>query len=143
MKTVLTASLLALMVSAAHLPVNAHHSIAAQFHLDKKNTVVGTITKMEFKNPHSWLYVEGKDASGEVAAWSIEFGSANALYRRGWRREDLPVGAAVTVTGPASGATSCANAAPPTKQTDDSTMNGSANFFSCLYRPGEMNIHAW
>jgi hypothetical protein len=99
MKTVLTASLLALMVSAAHLPVNAHHSIAAQFHLDKKNTVVGTITKMEFKNPHSWLYVEGKDASGEVAAWSIEFGSANALYRRGWRREDLPVGAAVTVTG--------------------------------------------
>ena len=99
MKTRLTATLLALMVSAVSLPVYAHHSIAAQFLIDKTNTVVGTITKMEFKNPHSWLYVEGKDASGQVAQWSIEFGSANALYRRGWRREDLPVGAAVTVSG--------------------------------------------
>ena len=89
----------ALLVSAAYLPVHAHHSIAAQFHLDKTNTVVGTITKMEFKNPHAWLYLEGKDASGEVGQWSIEFGSANALYRRGWRREDLPIGASVTVSG--------------------------------------------
>ncbi len=89
----------ALLVSAAYLPVNAHHSIAAQFHLDKTNTVVGTITRMEFKNPHAWLYLEGKDASGQVAQWSIEFGSANALYRRGWRREDLPIGASVTVSG--------------------------------------------
>ena len=95
----LTVTVLALMVSAAHLPVHAHHSIAAQFHLDKTNTVVGTITKMEFKNPHSWLYVQGKDAGGQMAQWSIEFGSANALYRRGWRREDLPIGASVTVSG--------------------------------------------
>lgn len=77
----------------------AHHSIAAQFDMYKSNTVVGTISKMDFKNPHSWLYVEVKDDKGEVQPWSIEFGSANALYRRGWRREDLPLGATVTVTG--------------------------------------------
>jgi hypothetical protein len=54
---------------------------------------------MDFQNPHSWLYVDVKDEQGTVQAWSIEFGAANALYRRGWRREDLPVGATVTVTG--------------------------------------------
>ncbi len=48
--------------------------VSAQFHLDKTNTVVGTITKMEFKNPHAWLCLEGKDASGQMAQWSIEFG---------------------------------------------------------------------
>ena len=95
----LTVTLGALIAAAAHLPVTAHHSIAAQFHLDKTNTVTGTISKMEFKNPHSWLYVDVKDAKGQVSQWAIEFGSANALYRRGWRREDLPAGAAVTVTG--------------------------------------------
>ena len=77
----------------------AHHSIAAQFDMYKTNTVSGTITKMDFRNPHSWLYVDAKDEKGQVIAWSIEFGSANALYRRGWRREDLPISATVTVTG--------------------------------------------
>jgi hypothetical protein len=77
----------------------AHHSIAAQFDMYKTNTVVGTIAKMDFRNPHSWLYVDVKDAKGQVQQWSIEFGSANALYRRGWRNEDLPVGATITVTG--------------------------------------------
>lgn len=95
----LTVVLGALIAGAAHVPANAHHSIAAQFHLDKSNTVTGTISKMEFKNPHSWLYVDVKDAKGQVSQWSIEFGSANALYRRGWRREDLPTGATVTVSG--------------------------------------------
>ena len=77
----------------------AHHSIAAQFDMYKTNTVNGTITKMEFRNPHSWLYIDVKDETGQVTSWSIEFGSANALYRRGWRREDLPLGATVSVTG--------------------------------------------
>jgi hypothetical protein len=95
----ITLTVLALTVGVLQLPVNAHHSIAAQFHLDKTNTVTGTITKMEFKNPHAWLYLDVKDAQGQVSQWSIEFGSANALYRRGWRREDLPTGASVTVTG--------------------------------------------
>lgn len=95
----LTVALGAAIAAVSQLPLTAHHSIAAQFHLDKTNTVTGTISKMEFKNPHSWLYVDVKDPKGQVSQWSIEFGSANALYRRGWRREDLPVGAMVTVSG--------------------------------------------
>ena len=80
-------------------PVRAHHSIAAQFDMYKTNTVSGTISKMDFRNPHSWLYIDVKNDKGEVEPWSIEFAAANALYRRGWRQEDLPVGAALTVTG--------------------------------------------
>jgi len=86
---------LVLTAPAAH----AHHSIAAQFDLDKTVTVTGTITKMEFRNPHSWLYIDVKDDQGRMQEWAIEFGSVNALFRRGWKREDLPVGAAVTVNG--------------------------------------------
>jgi hypothetical protein len=87
------------LAAAGVVPAMAHHSIAAQFDMYKSNTVTGTITKMDFQNPHSWLYVEAKDEKGAMQAWAIEFGAANALYRRGWRREDLPVGATVTVTG--------------------------------------------
>jgi outer membrane usher protein FimD/PapC len=89
----------ALLVVLGRVPVHAHHSIAAQFDMYKTNTVSGTITKMDFRNPHSWLYVDVKDDKGQVQSWSIEFAAANALYRRGWRQEDLPVGAALTVTG--------------------------------------------
>ena len=70
-----------------------------EFDVDKPVTLVGTITKMEWTNPHSWLYVDVKNEKSQVQSWSIEFGSPNALYRRGWRRDDLPFGATVTVSG--------------------------------------------
>jgi hypothetical protein len=88
-----------MMAAACAAPALAHHSIAAQFDMYKSNTVTGTIAKMDFQNPHSWLYVDVKDEKGTVQQWSIEFAAANALYRRGWRREDLPVGATLTVSG--------------------------------------------
>ena len=94
----LAAVLAAAAWTLSGVAARAHHSIAAQFDMYKTNTVSGTITKMDFRNPHSWLYLDVKDEKGQVIAWSIEFGSANALYR-GWRREDLPVGATVSVTG--------------------------------------------
>jgi len=87
------------MVALQGVPALAHHSIAVQFNMYKTQTVSGTITKMDFRNPHSWLYIDVKDDKGDVQSWSIEFAAANALYRRGWRQEDLPVGAALTVTG--------------------------------------------
>lgn len=93
----LTVGATALVTAAA--AAHAHHSIAAQFELDKSVTVVGTVAKMEFRNPHSWLYVDAKDESGRVEQWAVEFGSVNSLFRRGWKREDLPVGATVAVTG--------------------------------------------
>jgi hypothetical protein len=77
----------------------AHHSIQAGFDINKTQTVTGTITKMEWRNPHAWLYIDVKDEKGQVTPYAIEFSAANALYRRGWRQDDLPVGATVTVTG--------------------------------------------
>ena len=96
-RNVFAAALLALGLLAA--APQAHHSIQIGFDTTKTNTITGTITKMDWRNPHAWLYVEAKDASGAVQAWQIEFGSANSLYRRGWRRDDLPVGATVTISG--------------------------------------------
>jgi hypothetical protein len=83
----------------ATVPLDAHHSFAAEFDDKKPITLVGTITKMAWTNPHSWLYIDVKDAQGNIVPWNIEFGSPNALYRRGWRRTDLPVGAVVTIQG--------------------------------------------
>jgi hypothetical protein len=80
-------------------PAGAHHSIALEFDMGRELTVSGTITNMEWRNPHGWLHIEATDENGEKQAWAIEFTAANALYRRGWRKEDLPVGASVTVTG--------------------------------------------
>jgi hypothetical protein len=79
--------------------VGGHHSLVTEFDVDKPVRLVGLITKMEWTNPHSWLYIDVKNEKSQVQSWSIEFGSPNALYRRGWRRDDLPFGATVTVSG--------------------------------------------
>lgn len=83
----------------AAVPVIAHHSFAAEFDASKPVTMKGTITKMEWSNPHAWLYIDVKGPDGKVVNWSVEFGAPNALYRRGWRHTDLPVGVGVTVEG--------------------------------------------
>jgi hypothetical protein len=80
-------------------PLAAHHSFAAEFDESKPVTVKGTITRMDWVNPHSWLYIDVKAPDGTVQSWALEFGSPNQLYRRGWKKESLPVGAEVTVTG--------------------------------------------
>lgn len=80
-------------------PVFAHHSFSVEFDRTKPVTLKGTITKMEWVNPHAWLFVDVKGPDGKVVSWALEFGGANSLYRRGWRREDLPTGAGVTVAG--------------------------------------------
>jgi hypothetical protein len=86
----------------AAVTVRAHHSLSTEFDISKTVTLAGTVTKMEWINPHSWLHLDVKDDQGQVQSWAIEFGSPNALYRRGWRRTDLPPAAVVTVTGYAS-----------------------------------------
>ena len=79
--------------------VRAHHSIALQFDMTREIEIVGDIVQMEWRNPHSWLHVEVENEAGAVETWRVEFGSANGLYRAGWRRDDLPVGEQVTVHG--------------------------------------------
>ena len=80
-------------------PLVAHHSFAAEYDGDKPITLSGTLTKMLWSNPHAWVYVDVKGADGKAVEWAFETGGANALYRRGWKKTDLPVGAAVTIDG--------------------------------------------
>ena len=83
----------------AVMPADAHHSVALQFDMSQKVEIEGTVVAMEWRNPHAWLQVEVESETGEKTVWQVEFGSANALYRRGWRRDDLPVGIQVSVHG--------------------------------------------
>jgi hypothetical protein len=99
MKTNVSAMVLGVGMFLAPAPVFAHHSFAAEFDASQPITLKGTITKMEWVNPHSWLYIDVKDPDGKVVNWAIEFGAPNALFRRGWRKTDLPVGVEVTVEG--------------------------------------------
>ena len=77
----------------------AHHAFAAEFDANKSIKVSGTITKVEWTNPHAWLYIDVKDESGKTTNWSFELGSPNGLVRLGWRRTSLKEGDQVTVEG--------------------------------------------
>ena len=84
-----------LAVSAAY----GHHSVAAGFDMNDSTTVTGTITDMDWINPHARMFVEVEGSEGEIRTWTAWFTSANNLFRRGWRAGDLPVGETVTVSG--------------------------------------------
>jgi hypothetical protein len=78
----------------------AHHSFAAEFDAAKPVTLTGTVTKVEWTNPHVWIYLNVKDkATGQVTNWGFEMGPPHGLQRRGWRRETLKLGDEVTVAG--------------------------------------------
>ena len=76
----------------------AHHSAASAYDVDKKITLHGTVTKLEWQNPHVFYYLDVTDPGGKVTNWSIEASTPNQLYRNGWRKNDLKVGEVVTVT---------------------------------------------
>ncbi len=78
---------------------SAHHAFAAEFDKNKQVKVSGVVTKVEWTNPHAWLYVDSKDENGTITSWSFELGSPNALLRRGWRRTSLNSGDQVTIEG--------------------------------------------
>ena len=82
-------------VAASH----AHHSFSAEFDRDKPIKVTGTVTKLEWTNPHARIYVDVQDADGKVVNWDFELGPPNGLMRQGWTRNSLRAGHVVTING--------------------------------------------
>ena len=89
----------ALVVTAAAVPVIAHHSFAAEFDAKKPVKLRGTVTKMEWINPHSWIHIDVKTPDGKVEKWMVEGGAPNALLRRGWNKNSLVAGTEIFVEG--------------------------------------------
>jgi DNA/RNA endonuclease YhcR with UshA esterase domain len=80
----------------------AHHSFAAEYDTDKPVQITGTVTKVEWTNPHAHFYIDVKDANGNVANWNLELASPNVLIRNGWKRNSIKEGDTVRVTGVAA-----------------------------------------
>jgi hypothetical protein len=90
---------LAAAVALCAVPAIAHHSFAAEYDEKKPIKLSGKVTSMRWANPHAWIYMDVTGEDGKVVNWSLETGAANALFRRGWRKEDLPSGTALVVEG--------------------------------------------
>jgi hypothetical protein len=75
----------------------SHHSFAAEFDANKPVTLTGTVTKVEWMNPHTWFYIDVKGEDGKVTNWGLEMGSPNGLMRNGWNRNSMKIGDVVTV----------------------------------------------
>jgi len=91
--------LLGCILLAATLPAWAHHSFASEFDVTKPVKLEGTVTKMEWINPHSWIHIDVKNPDGTVTSWMIEGGSPNSLLRRGFTKHSLEPGTQIVVEG--------------------------------------------
>jgi hypothetical protein len=84
---------------AATVPVVAHHAFAAEFDANQPVTLKGAVTKVEWTNPHIWIFLDVKGSDGKVVSWAVEGGAPNALYRRGFNKNSLPPGTEVVMEG--------------------------------------------
>lgn len=109
------------------VPVAAHHSFSAEFSRDLPIEVTGTVTRVEWTNPHARFYIESKNSDGEIVEWDFELTTPNILVRRGWARDSLQPGDVVTVTGwRARNALYVANAGSVTLENGRELFTGSA-----------------
>jgi len=97
MRSLFAVCVAGLVLLMASVPSFAHHSFAAEFDANKPLKLTGTVTKIEWMNPHTWFYIDVKDEAGNVTNWGFEMGSPNGLMRSGWTRNSMKVGDAVTV----------------------------------------------
>jgi hypothetical protein len=99
MRTKILAASAVLSLAAAVAPAWAHHSFAAEFDINKPVKLTGTVTAMEWINPHSWIHIDVKGPDGKVVSWMIEGGSPNILLRRGFTKKSLEAGTVIVVDG--------------------------------------------
>ena len=88
-----------LLLLAAVVPVVAHHAFSAEFDANQPVKLKGAVTKVEWTNPHIWIFLDVKENNGKVINWAVEGGGPNALYRRGFSKNSLPVGTEVVMEG--------------------------------------------
>jgi len=116
-----------LLVSICSGTAIAHHSFAAQYDRNKQTTLTGPVTKIDWINPHARFFMDVKDSSGKVTNWEIELAAPAMLLRRGWTRNSLKVGEAVTVNGSlAKDGSSLANATTVTLSDGKKVFAGSS-----------------
>jgi Family of unknown function (DUF6152) len=99
MRSTSSVAVVACALAMGALPAAAHHAFAAEFDVDKPVKVHGVVTKVEWVNPHAWIYVDVKGADGKVVNWHFELGPPNALFRLGWRKDAIPAGTEVDISG--------------------------------------------
>jgi hypothetical protein len=86
-------------LTAASLPLLAHHSFAAEFDSTKPVKLTGVVTKVDWTNPHVWFYCNVKDEAGQVTNWGFEMGPPHLLQAQGWTRTSMKIGDMVTIEG--------------------------------------------
>lgn len=111
-------------LALAAAPLIAHHSYAAEFDANKKITITGKVTKVDWTNPHARFYFDAKNDKGEMVNWNFELASPNGLMRLGWTRNSLKIGDVVTVVG------TLAKNSPYVGNTNSVTLEGGRRLFA-------------